>query len=326
MGYYTEYFSTLLKGIRITALKERIEVRRIINNLKKSDHILYKSIFEDVEEKHRVTKAIKEEGKLIEELKKSADNGYSLLFNLSTEDMQLLKIIEDILKELESFSKSVGTNAQLKKVERELALTIYESLKKDENEEREEFKQVMVVINEAEEKDGNKFMSNISLAFQEEDAQTVLAKFAARSEIRKAKVDILKLQVIPVKIKDIKRRLTEKRKKEGVERIIAELYGTIQEVKKYSNEAFKELFFVKKRDTLLMLKILLDLNNLKKFNIKWSAEHFMPNEAIKLKNEQVDKIENKISKDFHIIAQAFRIIIKKVQNLEKEAEVDASRM
>src|SRR3989338_660958 len=246
MGFYTEYFSTLLKGLRITALKERIEVRRVINNLRKADHLLYKSLWDNVEKEHRVTEAIKEENKLIEKLKKSADNVYSLIFNLSTEDMQLLKVIEDILKELEAFSKSIGTNAQLKKVERDIVLTIFQALKKAEDEEREEFKQVTTIINEAEEKTRNKFMANIRLAFQREEQQTILAKFAARAEIRKIKVDIIKLQKIPRVIEAFRRAHLDKAQKDW-QKIIGEMYGTIQEIKKYCNEAFKEMFYLKKR-------------------------------------------------------------------------------
>lgn len=323
MGYYTAYFSTLLKGLRATALKERFEVRRTINSLKRADHILYKSLWRDVEEKHKVTKAIKEEENLIGQLRKSAENSYLLMFNLSTEDIQLLKAIENILKELEEFSKSIVTsNAQLIKVERDLALTIFQALDNAEKEERNEFKQVMLIINEAEEKDKNKFMAKIRLAFQKETAQTMLAKFAARAEIRKTKVDILRLQEIPVEIKDIKTRFAKKGKKYGVEKLIGELYGTIQEVKKYCNEAFTEMFYIKKRVTLLTLKILLDLNNLKAYNEKWVGKHFMPQEPIVKKNEEIDKIEDEVSKDFHTIAQAFRIIIAKVQKLKKEAERD----
>ena len=324
MGFYTEYFSTLLKGLRITALKERIEVRRVINNLRKADHILYKRLWDDVEKKHRVTKALKEETKLVKELKKSSENSYSLAFNLSTEDMQLLRAVENILKELEEFSKKVPANAQLKKVERDIALTIFQALKEAEKEEREEFKQFMLIINEAEEKNRNKFMANIRLAFQKEEQQTMLAKFAARAEIRKIKVDILELQRIPAKIEGIKKRFIEK--KEDVEEVIGELYGSIQEIKRYCFDAFKEMFYIKKRVSLLTLKILLDLNNLRVYNGQWAGKHFMPQEPIKEKNEAVAKIENEISKHFHIIAQAFRIIISKVQKLEKEAMIDASRM
>jgi|TARA_Y100000310_G_scaffold75749_1_gene72104 ribosomal protein L20A (L18A) len=327
MGYYTEYFSTLFKGLRITALKQRIEVRRVVNNLRRADHILYKNLFEDVEKSHKVTKAMKEEAKLIKELNISAENVYSLVFNLTTDDLKLLEIVENILKELEAFSKSAGTsNAQLKKVEREFAITLWQALKKAESEDREEFKQVMVIINESEETDPKKFMATLRLAFQTEKAQTLLAKFAARQEIRRIKVDILKLQEIPVKIKALRRRLTEKRKKGSVEKVIGELYGTIQEIKKYCTDAFLELFLIKKRDFFLTLKILLDLHNLRDANIKWARNHFIPNAGALEKNKEIVKIQTKISKDFHIIAQAFRIVISKIQKLEKEAEFDASRM
>lgn len=325
MGYYTEYFSTFLKGVRITALKQRIEIRKLINNLSKADHTLYKSLFEHVEKKHQVTKAIKEEEKLLRELKTSSDKGYLLIFNLSTEENTLLKTVEDILKELEAFSKSIGTNAQLKKVEREFALAILGALKKAELGEREEFKQVMLIIAESEEKDIKKFMSAIRLAFQKETQQTLLAKFAARQEIRRIKVDILKLQQIPVKIKALRRRLTEKGKKDSVERIMGELYGTIQEIKKYCHDAFLELFLIKKRDMLLVLKILLDLYNLRVANIKWARQHFIPNSTALEKNEEIVRIQTNISKHFHVIAQAFRIMITKIQKLEREAEIDASK-
>ena len=325
MGFWTVYFSTLLKGLRITALTERIEVRRVINNIRKADHFLYKSLWDDVAKEHRVTRALKEEEKLTRELKKSADNAYSLVFNLSTEDMTLLKTVEDILKELETFSRSAGSNTQLKKVEREFALTMFQALKKAEAEEREEYKQVETIIDEAEEENRNKFMANIRLAFQEEKQQTILAKFAARAEIRTAKYDILKLQQIPVKIRDLKLRLTKRGKNEGIEKVIGELYDTIQEIKKYCNEAFKEMFYLKKRVSLLTLKILLDLNNLRNYNEQWVDKHFMPQEPIEEKNKEIEKIENEISKHFHTIAQAFRIIITKVQKLEKEAKIDASQ-
>ena len=86
------------------------------------------------------------------------------------------------------------------------------------------------------------------------------------------------------------------------------------------------MFYIKKRVSLLTLKILLDLNNLRVYNGQWAGKHFMPQEPIKGKNEEIAKVENEISKHFHIIAQAFRIIISKVQKLEKEAMIDASRM
>ncbi|GEM_PF-3414045 len=332
MGYYSEYFSTLLKGIRVTALKERIEVRRAINSIRKADHILYKSLWSEVEKEHRVTKALKDESKLIKQLKKSSDNSYSLVFNLSTEDQQLLKAVEEILKKLETFSTSKEmSDASSRSLVKNIALTVFAALKKAESEEREEFKQVMTIIEEAEEKNKNKFMANVRLAFQKEKQQTLLAKFAARAEIRKVKVNILKLQQVPHKIDKF---IQTNRRQAGIliapvgqgsrNRLIEEMYKIEREIKFACNEAFTEMFYIKKRVSLLTLKILLDLNNLREYNGKWVEKHFMPQQPVEEKNKEIDKIENKISSEFHTIAQAFRIIITKIQKLEKEAQVDAS--
>ena len=319
MGFYTKYFSTLFKGVRMTALKERFEIRRLVNDLRKADHVLYKGLIEDVQQEHRVTKALKEEDRLITELKKSAENAYSLVFNLSTEEIALLKTVEDILKELELFSKSIGSNPQLVKLEREFALIILDALKKGESQQREESKRVMLIINEAEEKNRNKFMANVMLAFQQERQQTILAKFAARAEIRSIKVNIIKLKEVPLMIRSL-RFGTKGKKPETVDKVIAELSRIIKIAKDYCNDAFRELFYIQKRVLLLTLKILLDLNNLRRFNQKWVEKHFMPREPVEKRESALNEAEQKISKDFHTIAQAFRIIISKTQSLEKAAK------
>lgn len=320
MGFYTEYFSTLFKGIRITALKERVEIRRVINGLRKSDHILYKSLWEDVEKMHMVTHAIKEEEKLLGALKKSSENAYSLVFNLSTEEKQLLQAIGQILKELEEFSHGIDvSNPQLKQLERELSVTIFQALNEAEKEIRKEYRQVELVINESKEKNTNLFMANIRLAFQTEQRQTLLAKFAARSEIRKSKTDILLLQKISSHIRAVRIAIVGK-DKGHVDASIRGLRGTIQEIKVASRDAFHELYYLQMRAILLTLKILFDLNSLKNYNARWGKAHFMPAKLVDDKAKEINKIEDGISKHFHTIAQAFRIIISKIKELEQKAE------
>ena len=327
-GFYTEYFSTLLKGLGATAFKERREISRVINNLRKADHLLYRSIFENVEEKHRVTRALREEEKLIGELKKSAENSYLLVFNVSTEELTLLGEIKKILERLEAMSKSIAalpdssTKQRLRKLERNFALAIFEALRKGESEGRDEYRQIELIINEAEEEDSGKFMAGIRLAFQKETSQTVLAKFAARSSIRKAKLDIQTLMKLSGKLDDIKRKLGTKKPVD--ERILNEILAIGQEIKRDCVNAFYELFLILRRASLIVLKLLLDLNNLKQFNEKWVERKFMPKQQVEEKNSKIDEVEGKVAEHFHTIAQAFRIIISKIQQLENEAKKDAS--
>ena len=322
-GFWTEYYSTLFKGLTITSLKVRYESRSLINNLRKADHILYKSLWEDVEKNHRVTHAIKTEEKLLKELRISAERAYAIAFNVSTEERQLLTIVEKILKELQLLSQSAQEAPELRKLHRELAFEIFNALKKAQKLERDEFKQVMLIINESEEENTNLFMANIRLRMQTEKAQTILAKFAIRSEQRVIKADISKIEEIVRTLQAVRMDLTMRAKgklKDSLGKAINELRVAIIKIKKYLNEAFTELFYIMHRDTLLTLKVLLDLNNLKKYNERWVGKHFMPQEPLQKKQEEINKIEAQISNHFHIIAQAFRILIAKIAQIEKGAE------
>lgn len=83
---------------------------------------------------------------------------------------------------------------------------------------------------------------------------------------------------------------------------------------------------IKKRDIILVLKVLLDLHNLREANIRWTRNRLVPNAQVLEKNKMIVKIQAEISKHFHVIAQAFRIIIDRIEKLEKEAEEDAVKV
>lgn len=327
MGFYTQYFSTLLKNIRATAFKERWESRKIVNKLKDSDHRLYKSLFDEVENKHQVSKAIKDEEKLLKSLRIAAENADKLMFNAETEEITLLKTVEQILKELETFSKAMKGNGEVKKLELELLQQILLALQKAEVEDQKEFKQVRTIIVLSEGRQVGQFMEELRLRFQRKDVQTILAKFALRHEARKALTDILALRRIPSKIKLLTARLDQiaigKLKQYPTRKnIMEDLYVLIRDVKKYLNDAFYELFLIMRRDTLFMMKILYDLNNLFEFNLKWAKQSYMPPNAVSQKNQKIVEINHKIANDFHTFAQAFNIILKKMEELEKIVQVE----
>ena len=328
-GFWTKYFSTILKGISALALKEKIEARRIVHKLKKSDKILYKKLVQDVEGDHRVSAAIKEETALLRNLGTSLNNAYSILFNISVEDLELIKIIEKILHELGELSKSLGglrynlpkeDNFKVNKLIKQLAANTLGALKKGEKANRKEYRQVMLIIAEAEEKDHEKFMANIRLAFQQEKSQSILANFVIRGQIRRAKYDIVALRRIPGKIRKIKDDFAKRGKDEKIDKILRDLSATIKEVKDHCWDAFYEMYEIIKRVMLFTLKALLDLNTLKEFNNKWIDEHFMPTAQTRQKNAKIDEIESHLAQEFHTIAQAFRVVIHGIMKEERTAE------
>ncbi|MBI2541790.1 hypothetical protein HYV80_03725 [Candidatus Woesearchaeota archaeon] len=328
MGFYTQYFSTLLKNVSATSFKQRWESRRIVNGLKDADHRLYTSLFDEVENKHQVTKAIKEEERLLKSLRIAAENADKLMFNAETEEITLLKTVEEILKSLEEFSKSVRGNGDIKKLELELLSGVLIALQKAEMENQKEFKQIRTIIALSENRNVGRFTEELRLRFQRKDVQTVLAKFALRKEARKAKIDLqalkvtsIKIRLLIVQLKDKPIRNELKRTKE-IEEQKGSIYYLAQDIKKYLNDAFYELFLIMRRDTLFMLKILYDFDNLFGFNLKWAGKNYMPRNAVTVKNQEIADIRQKIAKDFHTFAQAFNIILKKIEELERIVQAD----
>ncbi|MBI2107622.1 hypothetical protein HYT54_00700 [Candidatus Woesearchaeota archaeon] len=324
MGYYTQYFSTLLKGVWATAFKERREAKRAVANLKKAIPMLYGSLFKDIEE-HRVTKALNLEQRLIKRLKASLENAYKLLFNEETQESSLLKAVGEIFEALHEFSMETDKRSvslaemnqfdQIKRIRREMALAIYAGLKKGESEEREELKPVMLIINMSG-SGFNKFMEAVRTAFKEKGVQSALTRFAMRREIGAVKGDINRLRGIKGDIIGLKNKIARGEKLEGV---VSKLSGEKDHLQ-YINEAFYESYLLKKRDMLLVLKALYDLNMLKRFNDMWVGKSWMPQQAVLDRNEAIDEIERKVSQEFHVIAQAFRIMIDKTERLEKVAQ------
>ena len=62
------------------------------------------------------------------------------------------------------------------------------------------------------------------------------------------------------------------------------------------------------------------------FNIKWAQTNLIPKSGALAKNRVIRMVQIEIAKHFHTIAQAFRIIITKTQNLEKKAEFDIAQL
>ena len=324
MGYLTKYYSTLAKGLIITSWKEKIEARRLVRGLKREDHKLYVEIRKKVAE-HRVTSALEDLNALIKEIRKSAENAEKLIFNALTLDQQIIKAEKGILDALRELSRKAGRNKVLKDLERELAISIYEGTKLAEAQEREEYKQVLLILEESQQHH-KAFMESIRLRFQNEKAQTIFARWAVRAEITRERRDIQALQKLAQDIKTLVRRIksetSSKKDEELIKRTLEKEYILVRDALK---DAFYESFIIKKRDLLMVLKILFNLENLKKFLIDWAEEHDLPYANVQHLVKDIENLENTIAKEFQPIAQGFRIIINEVQGIEKVALQEANQ-
>jgi|SRR3989344_2441353 len=326
MGYNLEYVSTVFKSPWATTLKERWEARKAINNLRASDKRLYQKLPGLVEKEHRVTAASREEDVIIKELKISAANGYSLAFNVATMDMAALKAINQVidswLKVIKASGKFSGTRPfkKLEAISQLFRQLMDKALGKAIGKERDEMKDVMILVNESVNKNHSQFMEAMRLRFQKETSQSMLAKLAIRSEIISERRAIRAFDFIAKKCDRIASEIESAKGKNAQDRFenaVNQLEALAKEGASDVEYVFEQAYLIKRRDFLLMLKLIVNSEVLKGMNRQWLVKHFMPEEPINKREMEIDKIEEKIAHEFHTIAQALRISINGIDKAER---------
>jgi len=321
MGFWAEYYSTLLKGVTATTWKEKIEARKLVKGLNKEDHQLFVTIRREVEE-HKVTRALGDMEKFVPRIAHTADVAERLIFNAITQDRQIIKAENDILQALRELSEKVRNNPNnqvLRKVERELAISVYQGCKEADSEDREEYKIVLEILNESG-KHHKFWMRKIRLAFQNEQNQNILARWVIRSEIVDETRNIKKLQRVAIDIRDLTKKVeAQKDSKHQTDLLEKSLIRDYEEVRVAVQKAFKDSYLIKKRVLLMFLKILFDLHTLRQLIENWVSVHNLPEQSGKRLIEEVMGIEDKIAKHFKPLAQGFRIIIAAIDNIQNLA-------
>lgn len=327
VGFWAKYYSTLFKGLTATSWKERREARRLVRGLKNEDHELYVKIREEVET-HHVTGALKDLKHFIKQVRKSAEVAENLIFNAITQDRQIIKAEKEILDALRELSRKVSNsqNKVLKKVEKELAIAIYQGSKDAEGEERGEYKIVMEVINETHQHHKD-WMEKIRTAFQDKDNQSYLARWVIRGEINRETRDIRVLQKVAKDIKALAAKVqTQKFSKREEDMLEEGLVKDYELVRDSLKDAFYESYLIKKRDLLMFLKILFNLHTLREWLDNWVTKHDLPRANVDILIGKIKELEDNIAKHFQPIAQGFRIIINAVDNVQELALEEAQEI
>ena len=322
MGFWTKYYSTLLKGVRATAWKERIEARRAVRKFRKGGHEYEHAI--KLIQRHRVTSALRELKKALEALGASSHNADAFIFNVLTEDKALVHAEMSILQALLELSQVTQNDPTLRKLERALAQAMFNGTKYykfAEPGERAEYKQVLLILNEAK-GNRNKLMANLGLMFKREVTASWLERYPWTRGATREKIDILALQRIALRIRVLKAKFKPKLEKEA-ER---ELTKEITEIAAELEDAFRNSYSIKKRDIILILKILYDLHTIQGLIEDSEQKHFLPKDPSKELLSMIEKTENAIVQDFQSIAQGFRIVIAAIEKFDSEAARDITQL
>src|SRR3989338_6351880 len=220
MGYYAEYFSTIVKGPWALAIKERWDSKRVIRYSAQADKLIYETLPKKVEIEHKVSSALVDSNKALDAINEVVKYGLHLAFNASFEEEIIFRSIKHLIENMEKFHEvmtklrghsTIGTEIrdqnmvvqmehELEKLSQKFAVIIMTQVKKAERMEREEMKDVMTLIQQSHTMDAETFMTAVRNRFKSIKNQTRLASMAFRFDIRHEKRLISALERLAVKL------------------------------------------------------------------------------------------------------------------------------
>ncbi len=340
MGYYTDYFSTLLKSNWALSVKQRWDSRRVVRYSRQADKLIYKVLPEKVDIEHKVTQALKDDTKAIEAINEVIKYGLQLAFNSSYEDETILRAIKHLIETMGHFHEimnkvkqdpKLSNNSNLRKMEAELenlskkfVIMIRNQTQKAQGQEREEMKEVMNLVAQSHKFDSDSFMTAVKQKFSTITSQTILARYAFRFDIKHEKRLVNALERLSIKLEEqrnmFQRILNNLSKRyKDLPKVVQKFQDIVLESEKDIEGAFLYSYKIKKRDFNMMLTMMVNADILKKLNLKWIRMHFMPATPTEARIKDIENLEKKLGEKIHVVAQALRIEINAQEDIAKKA-------
>ncbi|MBU1005342.1 MAG: hypothetical protein KKC54_04655 [Nanoarchaeota archaeon] len=326
-GWLTRKFSTILKGPYWLYWKERSEGRNAVILLIHLRRFVLENIPKDVEQRHNIDKALKEQDRVEEDAKKIVDKGFRLGFNVELNQEIALGIIRKIEKAFETArARNHGKlDAKLARIEAEFQQGLLKVLGEGEKEDREiYFKYLEPAIKIAEKSGDHKtLMADVAQLFKTKEDISRLAVMAFRWEARGVRKSVVSLEKDERKIEGLLSKAGSK--KININKLAANLREAVKIITVHLRNEFRTSFVMWKRDfilTLVMLR-LMDLEEAKMED--FVKRHLMPR-APELKNiSDIESIKKRLAEDLHVLAQGFRRLIGEERELEGIANQDLNR-
>lgn len=331
VGFYTKYWSTLLKGPSATRIKLRFEIKRTIKFSNMASNLLFHKFKFLIEKEHRVSYFLKELRKFVTYVKKTGNNCFQVLFNESTQDMSEFREVHAILQEIGEFWQKVPRLKILKRIELDFLLHILNVLKDDELKEREEYKLVLAVVNEAATKDDHqKLMAMIRDRFKsmgKTKLQNLFERMEWRREARITKKEIDATKIVKKELWKLLYKLSKERDSGKLEQLAGELKIQLDSIKVHVGNMFKESYLVKERAILMVLRIIYIVDYADKWLKLEEERNLIPKQQTEEGLLTLKEAMHHLGKDFNkSIAQEFRIVIHDIEELEKEAKILEAQM
>lgn len=315
-------FASYFKGF--LALEERVEGRRAYYYMlaEQKDKAKIQSLVAE----HKVTKGMSKYHKWHHDIAKAVDYEIKLGMSQIFQYFHILKIANHMVEVLEKFlshSRARGDvfKGRLDAVAQHMTHKMVAAVKQAEAWGGEDMKTAMAIINKAAEKSQANFLTNIRMAFKEENLSTLstlASRTALRMNIRKELYDEKRLDALSKQLESLDRTLQTDRNEKNYDRMLGEFERILFEGEHDIEEMFKAAHLIMKRDLILMIMVLVDINVMEQLGAKWIQIHFMPEKPIEEGEMSLKKLEKKISEKVHTLANGLGVILKGERTIEQK--------
>lgn len=332
MGFYTRYWSTLLKGPGATKFKERWEVRRAEKFGGRVTKLLFKDMPRLIEERHGVTKFLGTEhhrglfDDFLNAIRKVCFNSVKIIFNQLTQDMSEIREEDGVVKQLADFWNKQPKKEGLKDSERAALINIAAI---DKNEEklryRPEYNEVEAITIEAKRVEGDhqKFMDWLRTRVKQRvQLRNLLERYAWRTNISDTAREIASTKSLRNRLKGLLERISKQTKDGKFKGLSAELQAELNQICEGIKVYFRKSYLVRERAILMILKVLYITELADKYLGSMVEKHYLPSQQTEEARARLrEVIVEEVGKEFNqVLAQEFRIVIHKLEVEESKAE------
>ncbi len=328
MGYYTWRLSTVWKGPRATGFKEKWQISRLEREAAHLTHTAFKVFPIEIKKKHTITHLFNSIfPKFIKNFKKLCENSFKIEANQLSQDIAEIKEEGGIISEIREFWGKIPKNQTGKPifaVERDFLLKISQEDKDDEQLNREEYKEVEVIINEAKKfGDHQRFMVWLRTRIKKRlNLRNVLEGLSWRRSVSISTMEILMTKKLKVKLRKLLAKISKEINEKNFKKLSAELQAELNLICKDIKNYFTESYLVRERAILTVLKAFYLLEHTDRYLEDCVKSHELPKAQTDKIRSQLNNDIDEVGKKFHsIVSQEFRIVIHDLEKEEREAEM-----
>lgn len=315
---------------RILSLEQRSEGRRLYSYVHREKKILVK-IQEEVIA-HRVTKALQEIHKWEGYIRKGTKKGVKLAESQVFQYFHILKATKHFTSALDKFAEHVNRRpkgntfrARADVLIREAATKMYRAIQAAENEGGRDMKTLMAYMNEELDKKPGDFIANVVTAMKRSGDISILSKLSLRIDIKKELRDLKSLEKLAKELEALDRKLEKNSSKEDYNQALGKFEALVFMGEHNFEEMFRVAHLVMKRDLLLLIMVASDERIMHQLGLDWVHKHFLPESPFQKTDIEINELNKKLSEKAHTIANGLNVIVKGMDKIRKELELEIAK-